>query len=77
MSEFWDPLELFSLIEFFYHENLQQKFLQKIYTKLTAPQFAILRQDFRNELTRSNFVCFENKWENNITNFVPILLLKY
>ena len=71
MSEFWHPLDLVGLIEFLYDENLQQKFLQRIYTKLTASQFAILIQDFRNELTHSNFACFESKWENNITNSAP------
>ena len=71
LSEFWHPLDLVGLIEFLYDENLQQKFLQRIYTKLTASQFAILIQDFRNELTHSNFVCFESKWENNITNSAP------
>ena len=67
MSEFWHPLDLVGLIEFLYDENLQQKFLQRIYTKLTVSQFAILIQDFRNELTHSNFVYFDRKWENNIT----------
>lgn len=71
LSEFWHPLDLVGLIEFLYDENLQQKFLQRIYTKLTASEFTILIEDFRNELTHSNFVCFESKWENNITNSAP------
>ena len=34
----------------------------------TAPEFALLLLNFRKDLNHENFVYFESKWEDNITN---------